>query len=260
MRSLVVAFFVLAAWDAAGATYACAHRGDKASAPENTITAFVSAVEKGAAMIEFDVHLTRDDRLVIMHDSTVDRTTDDAGEVAAMTFEEIRALDAGSWFDAKFAGTRVPTLREALEVIPEKVLCNVHCKTGPDIAAAAARVIEDMGRLEQCFLACTVEQIAEARAAVSGIMTCNMSRQTGDRTGYVETSIAVGAEFIQLHKRTGYENVEAHVRTLHEAGVRVNWCCDDRPETIEELAEAGVDYVLTDDLDTALTALAPYTE
>ncbi|MFP4502897.1 MAG: glycerophosphodiester phosphodiesterase [Candidatus Hydrogenedentota bacterium] len=257
MRNLIVAFFVLVAWDAASATYACAHRGDKASAPENTIPAFASAVEKGAAMIEFDVHLTTDDRLVIMHDSTVDRTTDGTGKVAEMTFEEIRALDAGSWFDAKFAGARAPTLREALEAIPEHILCNVHCKTGPDIAPAAARVIADMDRLAQCFLACSVDQIAEARAAVPEIMTCNMSRQMGDRTGYIETTIALGAEFIQLHKRTGYENIAAHVERLHAAGVRVNWCCDDSPETIEELAEAGVDYILTDDLDTVLAVLAP---
>jgi glycerophosphoryl diester phosphodiesterase len=247
---------VLAFVEAAAATSVCAHRGDMASAPENTLPAFVSAVEKGAAMIEFDIHFTKDGQLVVIHDTTVDRTTNGSGKVAELTFEEIRALDAGSWFAPAFAGARVPTLREALEVIPEHVLCNVHSKQAEGIAAAAARVIAEMGRLHQCFLACTTAQIAEARAAVPEIMTCNMSRTPGDRSAYVETTINIGAEFIQLHKRNGYEGVAAHVERLHAAGIRVNWCCDDDPEVLRALAAAGVDYVLTDDVAKAQAALS----
>lgn len=255
--SLLVA---LAALPVHAATLPCAHRGDLASAPENTVPAFESAVEKGAAMIELDVHLTKDGELVIMHDGTVNRTTDGRGKVADLTFAEIRALDAGSWFGPEFAGTRVPTLREVLEVIPEHVLCNVHCKNAPGVAAKAALLIRDMGRLRQCFLACSREQIAEARAAVPAIMTCNMSRQMGDRAGYVNTTIELGSEFIQLHRSMGLDDVAEHVKRLHEHGVRVNFCCADAPEELRHLAAAGVDYILTDDLDTALAVLAPHAE
>ena len=103
-------------------TLACAHRGDQACAPENTLAAFRSAVEKSAPMIEFDVQATHDGRLVIMHDPTVDRTTNGKGKVSELSFAEIRALDAGSWFKPRFKGEQVPTLEEALEVIAQKAL------------------------------------------------------------------------------------------------------------------------------------------
>ena len=80
----------------------CAHRGDVEVTPENTISAFLSAVRKGAQQIEFDVALTKDGKLVVMHDSTVDRTTSGKGRVSDLTFDEIRLLDAGSARGLKF--------------------------------------------------------------------------------------------------------------------------------------------------------------
>ena len=103
------------------ATDACAHRGDVAAAPENTIPAFVSAVKKGAGMIEFDVQLSKDGHLVIMHDTSVDRTTNGKGRVSDLTFQELRALDAGGWFDPSFTNTQIPTLEEALNSIPTTI-------------------------------------------------------------------------------------------------------------------------------------------
>jgi glycerophosphoryl diester phosphodiesterase len=244
----------VAARSAAG-TEACAHRGDMKVAPENTIPALVSAVAKGAAQIEFDVQLSKDGHLVLMHDATVDRTTNGTGKVGDLTFAELRALDAGSWFDVAFAGTRIPTLREALEVIPEDILCNVHLKDSPGVAAAAAREIAALGRLEQCFLACTLEQAKEAKAAVPAMRICNMSRQ-GDLEAYVASTIESGAEFIQLHRSSRPDDLAGVVRRLHDAGVTVNYFGADDPPTIRALAAAGIDYILTDDLDTCLQTLA----
>ena len=238
------------------AAEACAHRGDVSAAPENTIPAFVSAVEKGAAMIEFDVQLSQDGRLVVMHDPTVNRTTDGEGRVGDLTFEELSVLDAGSWFSEKFAGTRIPTLREALEVIPESVLCNVHLKNSPGVAAAAAKRIEKMGRLDQCFLACTVEQGREATAAVPSIRVCNMSRQGRDRWAYVQLTIDEGCEFIQLHQRNGLADIEKAVEVLHRNGVIVNYYGANDVERIRALEAAGVDYILTDKLDLCVRTLA----
>jgi glycerophosphoryl diester phosphodiesterase len=239
----------------AGAAEACAHRGDVKAAPENTIPAFESAVKKGAAQIELDVQLSKDGELVIMHDATVNRTTDGEGRVHEMTFAELRALDAGSWFGPEFTGARIPTLRETLDAIPENVQCNVHLKNSPGVAAAAAKLIAEMGRLEQCFLACTLEQAREARDAVPAVRICNMSRQGGDRAAYVSQTIEHKAEFIQLHKRNGLDGLEAFVEQLHDAGVTVNYFGADDPDTIRALAAAGVDFILTDDLDTCLETL-----
>src|SRR4029434_6055203 len=90
-----------------------AHRGASSYATENTIAAFDLALQMGARHLELDVHLTRDDYLVIIHDDTVDRTTNGTGPVASQTLAELQGLDAGSWFGAAFVGTRIPTLRAA---------------------------------------------------------------------------------------------------------------------------------------------------
>src|SRR5579863_6165855 len=88
------------------------HRGGRALAPENTLAAFRNAIKLGADYVEVDVRATRDGKLVIMHDSTVDRTTDGKGAVRDLDFATIRALDAGSKFSAQYAGEKVPTFDE----------------------------------------------------------------------------------------------------------------------------------------------------
>jgi len=91
-----------------------AHRGDKESAPENTLPAIEAAIEIGADYVEIDVRTTADGELVVIHNSTVDQRTDGNGRVREMTFAEIRSLDAGSWYDSSFAGTKIPTAEEAM--------------------------------------------------------------------------------------------------------------------------------------------------
>ena len=92
-----------------------AHRGLVRHAPENTLPGFAAAIELGLS-IELDVYQTRDEHLVIIHDATVDRTTNGTGEVVNMTLAEIRKLDAGSWFDPRFTGEKVPTLEEVFQL------------------------------------------------------------------------------------------------------------------------------------------------
>jgi glycerophosphoryl diester phosphodiesterase len=98
----------------AGRIHVCAHRGDSAAAPENTLPALEAASAHGATAAEIDVMLTRDDRLVVLHDEILDRTTDGSGRVEALDFAAVKRLDAGAWFGAAFAGARVPSLEEAL--------------------------------------------------------------------------------------------------------------------------------------------------
>ncbi|HEY9854311.1 MAG TPA: glycerophosphodiester phosphodiesterase family protein, partial [Stenomitos sp.] len=90
------------------------HRGAMAMAPENTLASFREAIAQGADGLECDVHLTRDGQVVVMHDFTLDRTTEGAGAIAAHTLAELRRLEAGSWYDARFAGEPVPTLAQTL--------------------------------------------------------------------------------------------------------------------------------------------------
>lgn len=93
------------------------HRGDPASAPENTLPAVQAAIDGTSAYIEIDLALTRDGHAVLMHDETLDRTTTGTGFLAEHSLAEVRALDAGSWFGADFAGTKVPTAEEFLALL-----------------------------------------------------------------------------------------------------------------------------------------------
>src|SRR5690349_72727 len=94
-----------------------AHRGYSTVAPENTLPAFAAAVRAGATVVEFDVRATRDGVPVVIHDRTVNRTTNGAGRIWDLTYDEVAALDAGSWFGAGFTGLRVPSLAETLDLL-----------------------------------------------------------------------------------------------------------------------------------------------
>ena len=105
-----------------------AHRGYRKKYPENTLSAFEAAVETGAAMIELDVMLSRDRKPVVIHDATLERTTDGHGAVNDQNMEELKRLDTGSWFDAKFADQRLPELSEVLDLINGHTRVNVEIK------------------------------------------------------------------------------------------------------------------------------------
>lgn len=106
-----------------------AHRGASAAAPPNTLAAFEKAAELGADGVEFDVHLSADGVPVVIHDSTVDATTDGSGRVADLSLDALKQLDAGSHFSPAFAGERIPTLEEILEAVGQRLLLNVELKS-----------------------------------------------------------------------------------------------------------------------------------
>lgn len=111
-----------------------AHRGASSYAPENTLAAFDLALQMKVSHIELDVHLTGDGHLVVIHDDTVDRTTDGSGAVMDHTLATLRGLDAGAWFGEQFAGQRVPTFEEVLTRYKERVHFHVEIKgRSPDL-------------------------------------------------------------------------------------------------------------------------------
>jgi glycerophosphoryl diester phosphodiesterase len=106
-----------------------AHRGYRAKYPENTLSAFQAALDAGASMIELDVTMSYDRKLVVIHDGMLQRTTDGYGPVRGMSLKELKKLDAGSWFDASFAGERLPELVEVLELVDGRALINIEIKS-----------------------------------------------------------------------------------------------------------------------------------
>ena len=105
-----------------------AHRGDSTNAPENTLAAFEAAIVAGASAVELDLRCTADGHVVVMHDRTVDRTTDGDGAIERLSLERVRELDAGGWFDERFAGEAVPTLEEVFDRLVDRVPLVLHVK------------------------------------------------------------------------------------------------------------------------------------
>lgn len=105
-----------------------AHRGLSARFPENTLAAFNGAIDAGAHMIELDVCLSKDRHLVVIHDETVDRTTNGTGAVRALTLDQLIRLDAGSWFDPRFNKERLPTLAQVLDAVKGHLMVNIEIK------------------------------------------------------------------------------------------------------------------------------------
>ncbi|MGH2352028.1 MAG: glycerophosphodiester phosphodiesterase, partial [Chloroflexota bacterium] len=120
-----------------------AHRGASGLAPENTLAAFRLALDLGAPAVECDVHLAADGAPVVIHDPRVDRTTSGSGDVRALTLDHLRRLDAGSWFSARFAAERIPTLDETLAVCTGRARVFVELKVGggPPLVDAALQAI-----------------------------------------------------------------------------------------------------------------------
>jgi glycerophosphoryl diester phosphodiesterase len=127
------------------------HRGYCQIAPENTLPSFQLAVTAGADLVELDYHHSKDDQLIVIHDSELDRTTDARslwpGEqhitVASRTAAQIKTLDAGAWFDRKFAGTKIPTLGEALDTIQKGSVTLIERKAGEP--AACIKLLQSKG-------------------------------------------------------------------------------------------------------------------
>lgn len=121
-----------------------AHRGDLEHFPENTLSAFESAIDLGADAIELDVFLTKDGELVVVHDHILERTTNGTGYVGDLTLSELRRLDAGSWFGERFRGERIPTLGEVLELGNGRVRFELELRT--PARAFLARLLAELAR------------------------------------------------------------------------------------------------------------------
>lgn len=125
-----------------------AHRGASRFAPENTIASFRNALDMGALALELDITLTKDGEVVVIHDDTVDRTTNGKGAVADLNLVEIKALDAGAWFSADFTGEKIPTLQEVFAFVRNRALINIELKNAgkrnPELVQKAIDLVLSM--------------------------------------------------------------------------------------------------------------------
>ena len=129
------------------------HRGAPSRAPENTLASFQAALDIGVDAIELDVHLTRDGHLVVIHDQNLARTTNGKGLVHEHTLAELKTLDAGSWFNASFAGERIPTFEEVIALIGRRVPLQVEIKGATEgVTEATIAMLKAHGLLDSVMM------------------------------------------------------------------------------------------------------------
>jgi glycerophosphoryl diester phosphodiesterase len=240
-----------------------AHRGHCVDAPEQTVTAYREAVRRGAEMIEADVRMSRDGRLVMMHDATLDRTTSGSGPVSAFTWDELRTLDAGSWFDPEFAGERIPSLDDLFDLAQDASipLC-IEAKGGSaqetrSISLAIAEQIARRDRLHSDVLASFDHAaLVAARAATPGVRTAPdrlPERGPSAAADLVRQARSTGARIVQHHHA---DLVGAVVADTQGAGVDIwAWPTTARDD-IDRALRIGVAGVMGDDVSAMVDAVA----
>ncbi len=220
-----------------------AHRGDPGNAPENTLVS-IQAATTSADLVEFDVRVTADDELMLMHDTTIDRTTDGTGAFAALTLAQINTLDAGSWFSASFAGEPVPTLDEAITTSLNGGLEPlIEQKTGSAAAYHAlftARALDPDAFRVNSFDAGFINDLNALDPSYRlGWVSSGTFNQSA-----INSAKAIGADFLSWNHST---IDQAAVDLAHANGMELFvWTVNDAPR-MQQLINFEIDGILTDD-------------
>lgn len=224
-----------------------AHRGAAGTRPELTRPAFERALELGVDMIELDVHLTRDQQLVVLHDRELGRTVQGEGAVRDHLLAELCELDAGAWFALEYAGVRVPSLDEVLDLTAGRAALNVEIKSAAPDWEATARALTELliakGRLDTTIvssfdmgaLRAVREQCATARL---GVLWHNTDLDP-------MWLLAEGLEARSIHPLWSLVDA-AIVEQAHQRGLEVIAWTVNEPESITMLAGLGVDGIISD--------------
>lgn len=218
-----------------------AHRGNSALAPENTLAAFAEALRGRSQSCELDVHLSADGHVIVMHDATVDRTTNGTGAIADMTLRQLKALDAGSWFGPEFAGEPVPLLSEVVELVGDRLKLNIEIKSAADLDSAdkVVEVLRAGGVLEQSMISSFgLGALLETRKLWPEGTLALITGKGED----LQIAIDHGLQWFNVYY---HETTPTLIHTAHEAGLKVMiWTMDD-PGLWDHYAQLGVDGICT---------------
>jgi glycerophosphoryl diester phosphodiesterase len=230
-----------------------AHRGAGLHAPENTRPAIALGAELGHRMCELDVKLSADGVPVLLHDNTLDRTTDGRGRVADTPLSALRALDAGAWLNPRFRGTRVPTLDEAADTLRAAgMMANLELKPCPGREAETGRVVARAvlagwrdAPVLPLLSSFSREALRAARTAAPGLPRALLTKKANDATLRDAEALCCAAVHVAEPAITATFVTEAH-----RAGLRVLAWTPNDPARIAALRALGLDGVITDAVDT----------
>jgi len=234
-----------------------AHRGDKTHAPENTLAGFQMAVENGADGIELDVKLTADGQVIVLHDQTVDRTTNGSGRISNIEFAAVRELDAGSWFSETFRGERIPALEEVFETFGRHTYMNVeltnYATPGDNLVPKVVDMVKKHGlqnkMLFSSFFARNLQITRSLLPEVPRGLLCLRGR-----LGLWGRTFGWRGNYFALHPYLT-DVTPGLVSRVHAAGKRLNAWTVNPEEQLKRMIGFGVDAIITDDPVLALRLL-----
>ena len=249
-------------WIRAYRPLSVAHRGHSIAYPENTLEAYRKAIELGVEMIECDVNITHDGMLVMMHDSTLDRTTTGTGRVSASTWEDIQRLDAGGKFKPEFTGVRVPSTEETLLLYKEAGILSCFEVKGADadesnrIALGLAELFIKHSMLDTAFLSSYHHEALHLAKSKYPELLLAPERLPDDAPPDPSEAIRQAKTFdapVIQHQYTVLN--EDVVRALHEQGIAVwSWSTTDEPSLVFSI-DIGADALMGDDVELMLEVL-----
>lgn len=230
-----------------------AHRGASAYAPENTMSAFLLAQRLGADGVELDVHLTADGKVVVCHDADIKRTSDGAGVIEDMTYEELVSRDFGysAVFGSRFEGERIPLLEEVYRaLLPYDMVINVELKKSrPELVREVLKLEEEYGAAGAVIYSSFVHDYLKE------IKEINPAAPVAPLYKYDSSFVELGTELKATAVHPSYHDVLAsadYVKRAHEASLRVHPYTPNDHETLFALTEMGVDAVITNYPDRAI--------
>lgn len=219
------------------------HAACKGHAPENTLAGIERALSLGADAIEIDVHCTSDGVPVLLHDDTVDRTTDGTGNVHEMQFDVVRALDAGArQFVPRFQGARIPALAEVLDLTRGRALLQIEVKQ-PEIEEAVARVVREADALGDCethsFYPQVVRRMREAEPRMAAALLTD-GRRVVDWAEFFGFALSLNAQGVSVHH--AFATPERVRQGQRRSLTFMVWTVDDEAD-MERMVRAGVDSI-----------------
>lgn len=228
-----------------------AHRGASGYAPENTIAAFDKAVDMKADYIEIDVQQSKDGQLVVIHDTSVDRTTDGTGYITDLTLEELRSLDAGSWKGEEFTGEKIPTFEEVLDRYRGKVGILIELKSPelyPGIEENVALELKernlDKPQNEKIIIqSFNFESMKITNSLLPNIPIGVLTSSSKDTTDQALKEFSTYADYFNPSYRLVTKDL---VNRVHSIGMKISSWTVRSQETADFLLDAGVDAIITD--------------
>jgi len=224
------------------------HRGGVAGYPENTLAAFKKAVELGADGVEFDVHLTKDGEIVVIHDESIERTMNGSGLVKDHTLAELRAMNVGEFFSRDFKEQKIPTLREVLEVVKDLEIINIELKNYlvyPNFEEKVLKLVNEFEIRDKVIIS-------------------SFNHYSLEKTKKIQPTIKTGALMVAkiinpadyVFKR-GFDTLHMNFLTVdqeiiekaHFMGLKICAYTVNYSESAADLLEMGVDMIITDDIE-----------